>query len=129
MFDGYEVHLDEAPFWEFKGVTVEIKAAPVSPVDKLNGIQWTGEAIVRAVAVRGRLRGPLSSHEKAWSDWEKPNDDHNYFLKKNDRWYRFFDVAVPGGSGRTEPIEAILASIPTPSCSAVSSSGNQNVEE
>ena len=57
--------------YEFKNLSVQIKASPLTDADKLNGIEWKGTVFLVAKASRAfQVPDKLGARKPQWLDWE-----------------------------------------------------------
>ena len=93
--------------YEFKDLSIQIKASPLTEADKLNGIEWKGTVILiakasRAFKVPGMLEGgKVGATKQEWLDWESgAKIDHQSvygsLLKKKGRWHLQLQIGVMG---------------------------------
>lgn len=93
--------------YEFKNLSIQITASPLTEADKLNGIEWKGTVILvakatRAFKVPGMLEGgKVGATKQEWLDWESgAKIDHQSvygsLLKKKGRWHLQLQIGVMG---------------------------------
>lgn len=93
--------------YEFKGLSIQITASPLTEADKLNGIEWKGTVILvakasRAFKVPGMLEGgKVGATKQEWLAWENgAKIDHQNIsgslVKRNGRWHLQLQIGVMG---------------------------------
>jgi hypothetical protein len=80
---------DNSAFVEFKSPNFSIISLPISPVDRLNGIEWQGDVTINPVGWRSYDAEYSGMPTHTWTTWSPGVSSSYHLVKTNGEWSKF----------------------------------------